>query len=526
MVEQVRNLFHLLLRMQARTPALPGIHKEHILQRRDFIQHILAWPGAAALVSDLRARPKTYARHLIARIVSAPDVPIPATQRVAFGWRTVAVTAEHEPVICAWPNLSPRVAPTHFRLAVGLDERDEKTVEVFLPTSRRVLGVMDLRYVSRFQVYQLPLTRADVADLRREGLALRLSKGSPLEILTDGQDAPAVLLPHLLAPGAADARSEYLARMNSLACVQPFGWMEGCVLDGLLDLAALPRYVYLRAMAQKHLSLFFRGHQLIHENYLSAPSDGALDGVEAGLPFAALARIAPQHPLLEFVLDFWRARQRPNGMIQDPQHVSSEGAYTVGYALAEIARARHSEELMRLALTQVRLRQSLLFDGKQCWRTCDDAGRRANRNWARGIAWQILGLTRTLTVARARKDVGDLIDLLRQMAAWIRAQQRPDGLWSVFTDEPALKPDTAGSAGIAAALALGARYGWLDHKASAAAARTMNGLQKYLTPDGLLDGVSQANKAGEALQRSDFRCIYQMGMGLMAQLWAALSASK
>nr|WKN34271.1 hypothetical protein K4G66_17985 [Tunicatimonas sp. TK19036] len=49
---------------------------------------------------------------------------------------------------------------------------------------------------------------------------------------------------------------------------------------------------------------------------------------------------------------------------------------------------------------------------------------------------------------------------------------------------------------------------------------TWNGLLTYLTSDGLLDGVAQSNRGGEALQRSDYRVISQIGMGLMAQLYA------
>jgi rhamnogalacturonyl hydrolase YesR len=203
-------------------------------------------------------------------------------------------------------------------------------------------------------------------------------------------------------------------------------------------------------------------------------------------------------------------------------HLSSEGSYTVGYAMAEIARARKSEELMQLAFTQVRVRQAELFDGKEFWRTRDDEVRRTNRNWARGVAWQMLGLARTLTVAKDRRDIADLIAALQQLATWIGPMQRADGLWSVFTDEPALTPDTAGSAGIAAALAIGAKHGWLDAKAKTAATKTLVRLQKHLTPDGLLGGVSQSNKGGEALQRGNYRSIYQMGMGVMAQLIAAL----
>lgn len=491
------------------------------LNRRQFITTTLA--AATLLPLTARSAESKLARHLPARLVSAPDLLLTDRQRAPFGWRLVTVSSGTQaPVALAWPDLTAELTPTHFRIAVGLDERDEKTVEVFLPKSGRVVGKMELRFVSQFQLYELPLTANDVTDLRREGLALRLAKGSDLEIFIDGEDLPAALMPHLLVPGTASPMEEFFARLNSLACVQQFGWMEGCVLDGLLDLGELPAHAHLKEMARKLFALFIREDRLVYEGPRSAPSDGKIYGIEGTLPFAALARLEPQHPLHDLVLASWQSRQRPTGSIQDGDSMTSEGAYTVGYALAEIAKARQSDELMQRALTQVRVRQARLFDGREFWRTYSDNGQRGNRNWARGIAWQILGLTRTLAVAKDRDDITDLIVYLQRFARWAIALQRPDGLWSVFADEPALTPDTAGSAGIAAGLALGAKHGWLDDQAKTAARKTLAGLQPHLTADGFLGGVSQSNKGGEGLQRSDYRSLFQMGMGLMAQLSAAL----
>jgi len=163
-----------------------------------------------------------------------------------------------------------------------------------------------------------------------------------------------------------------------------------------------------------------------------------------------------------------------------------------------------------------------LFDGQVFYRTRDAGGTKGNRNWARGVGWQLLGVARTLGVLSERADITDLLDGFRQLAAWVQAFQRGDGLWHVFVDDAALAPDTAGSAGIATALALGRRHGWLPASAGASAAQTLDGLRTHLTPDGFLGGVSQFNKGGESLQRSDYRVIFQMGMGLMTQLIAAL----
>jgi hypothetical protein len=493
------------------------------LTRRHFLGTALLAAGAFPFRGS--AVEAAMCRHLAAKVVSSAGLPVPAKQRTPFGWTTATVTnADRPPLMLAWPDFPADVTPTHLRIAVGLDERDEKAAEVLLPKSGRVIGTLDLRFVTQFQVYQLALTAEDVAEIRREGVALRLTKGSDLEIFTSGADIPAALLPHLLVPGTASAMNEFFACMNSLACVQQFGWMEGCVMDGLLDLGELPQHAAMKAMAQRHLALFFQDGKLVYENHVSAPSDGRIYGIEGGLPFAALARVEPQNPLLEIPLDFWPKRRRPTGSIQDGEHMSSEGSYTIAYPLALIAKARGDEKLMQDALYQCRIRQARFFDGREFFRTYNDDGKRGNRNWARGIAWQMLGLVRTLEVAKERQDIGDLFIQLQRFATWAMKLQRGDGLWSVFADEPTLTPDTAGSAGIAAALAIGVKNGWLDEQARIAAQKTLAGLQTHLTPDGFLGGVSQSNKGGEGLQRSDYRSIYQMGMGLMAQLIAALES--
>ena len=219
---------------------------------------------ASAIAQSDKSKPQAVgaikmAQHFPAQVVSSAGLAIPAKQRAPFGWECATITSgDKPPLVLKWDALPEGAMPTHFRIAVGLDERDEKQVEFFLPKSGRVVGTMDLRFVSQFQLYQVALTAADVADIRREGVALRLTKGSDLEIFTGGADIPAALLPHLLVPGTASPMEEFFARMNSLACVQQFGWMEGCVLDGLMDLSMRPAHAGLRKSAERHLALFLR----------------------------------------------------------------------------------------------------------------------------------------------------------------------------------------------------------------------------------------------------------------------------
>ncbi len=218
---------------------------------------------------------------------------------------------------------------------------------------------------------------------------------------------------------------------------------------------------------------FLKDGKLVYESPRSAPSDGRIYGIEATLPFAAIARLQPEHPILQLAVDGWDKRRHPSGSIQDGTMMTSDGTYTVAYPMALIAKARGDEALMLEALRQWPLANAL-FDGNEFWRTKDDAGVRHDRNWARGIAWQLLGLVRTLEVAKDRDDTQDLIKELQSLSRWVMHHQREDGLWGVIVTEPSLTADTSGCAGIAAALARAARQGWLDSDAHDSAVRNFS----------------------------------------------------
>lgn len=497
------------------------------MNRRTFLAQSSALMATAFCASHphrLSAAEKRPARHLPAHVVSAPELPLPTGKRASFGWKIAAIT--DTPLVLRWADDVAGEPPGELRITVGLDVRDEKRIEATLPGTRHVIGTFDVRFASLFQPYSIALSPADAAAVLRAGVALRVTRGTPLHVLVSGADLPAELQPHLLVPGTTTPREEFYSRLGSLASIQPWSWNEGCVLDGLMDLGALPGRAAFRATAERHLAQFVRDGALVYESPVSAVSDGKVYGIEGTLPFATLAQIDPRHPLLELAVQFWLAHHDGEGVILDGRQTTSEGAYTVGYPLALIGRARRDDTLQRLALTQLRLRRERLFDGQTFWRTRDAEGTKGNRNWARGIAWQLLGEARTLRVLRLHPAAPALFAGFRDLAVWIQRAQRPDGLWSVFVDEPQLPPDTAGSAGIAAALAIGVEQGRLPLSARTAAARCLAGLDAHLTRDGFLGGVSQSNKGGEELQRGGYRVIYQMAMGLMAQLIAALESSR
>lgn len=325
----------------------------------------------------------------------------------------------------------------------------------------------------------------------------------------------------MTAPPGVDRAAEFHRRLASLASLQTFGWMEGCVLEGLRALGEVRPAGPYQAAGDAHWRVFVPSPgRLVYENPRSEPADNRVYGIEGGLPFADLARRDPASPLLDRFVAFAKARLRADGAIQDGNTLSAEGSYTIAYPLAVLADVRSDPELARVAHRQLELRAERLWHDGAIWLRRDDANRRTFRGWSRGVAWHLLGVARSIVPLRRHTDTSELEADLRRAAAWLLPLQRSDGLWPCFVEDAATPPDTSGSAGIAAALACGARNGVLARSSADAARRSLAAVQAHLTPDGLLDGVAQSNRGGEALQRSDYRVLSQMGMGLLAQLIA------
>jgi rhamnogalacturonyl hydrolase YesR len=441
------------------------------------------------------------------------------------------------PTLLTWDDLgdldvAALPSQTRLRITVALDEREDKRVEAYLPHSGRRLGVFDIRAAHIFQPFEIALERTAAAALAAEGLGLRLLEGAtPLWIHHEPGGGPgpcAALMPHLLAASADSPSTVRLAqmyrRLASLASLQFFGWQEGCVLNGLSDLAGggILSQALVRETMARHFSHFFDAHgNLVYEDDFSRPADGRIYGIECTLPFVALAEHDPSHPALREAVQFWRGSILSDGVVQDADMLSAEGSYTLAYPMAVLARTLDQPDLHDIARRQLRLRRDRLWVGGQFYLRVYQDGRLSFPAWCRGLAWYLLGLVRTLVILPPDQADADLRDECLRVAGWVAAQQAADGLWACFVDQPQVAPDTAGSAGLAAALALGVRHGLLPPGFRAVAERTRDALIERLTPDGFLTGVAQVNKRDEAFQASDYRVISQMGMGLLAQLVSA-----
>ncbi len=468
------------------------------------------------------------------KTLAAIRSPVPEGKRIPFGWSAAAIgeAGNDSRAELAWEG-DDIAGPSRLRLSAALDVREEKRIEVALRLSGRVIGELDIRYAYVHQPFEIRLTAEDTAAVFREGITLRMTSGhQPFWFFTGEPDVvlreASLLVPHLVADTNSSGGELWAAlneRLCSLSSIQQFSWMEGCVLDGLLDLSDAYGWDHARITAKAHLALFFDPNgSLVYENPRSEPVDGKVYGIEGTLPFAALARLQPDHPSIAEAISFWLAHTEVDGAIWDGGMLSAEGSYTIAYPMAVLARIYGRNDLKDAALRQLRVRASQLVRGDDLALRYHRDGSLSFTNWSRAYAWYMLGLIRTL------RELPDLFGTEDVQQEFIRVSrvamkhQMDDGLWAVFTDEPDTGADTSGSAGIAASLALGANSGFLGEEATQAAIRTYEALAPFITSDGVLGGVAQSNKGGEALQRSGYRVMSQMGMGIAAQLDAALRA--
>ena len=460
-------------------------------------------------------------------ISNRPQLNIPETKRVPFRWPAFAVPAYGKgklPVL-KWVKI-PKEQPARLRLTISIDVREEKIIQVRLAETNEILGVLDIRYAPVLEPFELIFDQSCLPHILKQGIELAMIKGNKpawfFDISKDKTAGHAALQPHLLIDRNPDPLQEFYNIVASNNSLQPYGWMEGCVLDGLYDLYNATGAKRFEKALYDHINHFFNDKlQLIYESPRSEPRDGQIKGIESTLPNAVIARINASHPVLKDVVDFWKHNQDKDGCVQDGGTTSAEGSYTVAYPMMTIGTEWRDTNLIEMAIKQVRLRQQRLIHEDNCYLRYYSDGYRTYRNWARGVAWYTLGLVRTLATLNLSIDVSDLHTELSRIAEWITDYQQPNGLWNCFLHED-VPIDTSGSAGMAAAIGIGVKTGLLPEKYLIVSQKAAKGLISYLTPDGFLTGVAQSNRGGELLQQSDYRVLSQMGMGLMAQLMAVL----
>ena len=411
-----------------------------------------------------------------------------------------------------------------FRISTATDVREPCVLEILLKDSREKLGEMDISYATYLQVYELILVSREVKNMIKQGVIIRQIKGKQPQAIFSSKDAniPEVYKPHLMiykgaTPGIEEVKRTILKRNM----YQPFGWMEGVVMDGLQVLTTSEPAA--NKSLQNRFNQYFTDTLFSYTGLNNTPVNNAVMNVETILPFALFARFHKSHPSLEKAIEFCKQHQDKNGVISDDPLsanpiIKTEECYTVSYPLAVIGATRHDKELQNIAVTNLMARAAALADSTEVYQRTNNKGGREYKNWSRGVAWYLLGFIRSWQQLQGHPDRDKVRDEFVRAAEYVMQFQRPDGMWYCFMHEPETGVETSGTAGIAAALKYAYQLGVLNDKASISATKATTALMKFLTPDGLLTGTAQVNKGGEALQRSGYRVISPYTLGFMAYL--------
>jgi unsaturated rhamnogalacturonyl hydrolase len=433
--------------------------------------------------------------------------------------------SDSAPTLLIWDEASEffEGASLVVTIAIESPDRESKCLRIFVEETGRQAAETPVWCSDPYQIITLPLDPSALPASGAATLRLQLDNGQG-HVWFFAPDASAIggleyHLPHLIKTG--QPARDFTHALCSMASLQTFSWKEGCVLDGLRALEKTGKYPDAAATVLSHLRYFgFDSGDLVYECPRGRRIRNSFTSIETTLPFAAIVAIAPDHPWIDLALAYWQSQLDTYGQVHEGEMISSEGAYTVAYPMAAIGLARGEERWVKIAEDLlIETHHRLVRPEGHYLRHFSD-GKRTHRNWARGLAWLLLGHAQTLRIHPSPPK--QLQEQLEQITSFAVRHQNSEGLWHCFVDEPQVPPDTAGSAGIAAGMAIAIDAGLLPEQYRDSVLHAREALNQHITQEGFLDGCSQSNKAGEELQRSPYRVTTPYALGLMGLLEASL----
>lgn len=471
---------------------------------------------------------RDYEYHAI--VTQTLNLPVPEGHRVAFGMEYFTLD-KGEGLLLQPPKLSKKFqGRILLRLQVAIDTRAMDEVEVLLAKSNRKIGHLSIWYPTGLQIFET-LLDCDVKTLQEEGIRLRIANGDkPIYFLSTSPTNGS----HFLAVHRIAIKPDWHQILCSERSLQPFSWLEGCVLDGLHELYVRKNDVLAYRTLNTHLDRYLVDDEnLIYVDLWARPSDNVFNNLETGNNFAQIARYRPKHPSINLFLEFCKKRFDSTGKFL-PDHLTQEGVYTLAYPLAVLGNQLKDHQLLKMSLTETEERVEHLLKNGSIYRmgSRTKGVNELDRNWTRGVVWFLLGLARTLeqlVEGPLKKEVrvSRLIEVFKESATLVLRYQQPDHSWKSFLDLNETFYETSGTAGLAAAMAIGHRMGWLPEFDQKRLALVNERLQKSMTPDGFLKHTTQHNAGSyKLMQMGEYRVISQYTLGFVGIINAHIDANR
>ena len=465
--------------------------------------------------------------YLLAK-VTAGEAILPNDKYIAFDWAFSEISTGNAGIKLAWNQSLPlKNQSVSLRITSATDVREVLVLEVSTAKTGKRIADWDLRFAALLQPFELQIPTEDLKAVFDEGITLKMVKGTkPFWFFTNNNSektAPKAYLPHLLVyekgtKKDAESSDRWKDRLLSFESLQTFGWQQGIVWDGLLEMSK--KSAKAKAVLTQQLDLYFANNSLVYCNLNNVKTVAQIHTVESILPFAILAQTYPTHPLLKTAIKFCEAHANAEGVIADGtgnnRMLKTEECYTVSYPLAVLAKTLNRPDLARLAIKTLQSRVSVLEKGKSIHQRGTEQGELFFKNWSRGVSWYLLGLAKTLVHLPESTEKKSLKISFQNAVEKVLSYQQSNGLWYCFFHRPETGLETSGTAGITAALTYGFQNKLLSQNAKEAATNARMGLLPYLTPDGYLHGTAQVNKGGDTLQQNGFRVISPYTLGFLA----------
>ncbi|MDR6562280.1 MULTISPECIES: glycoside hydrolase family 88 protein [unclassified Arcicella] len=490
--------------------------------RRQMLAIATTMATAVATAFGSRDKKSNY-QYLLAKL-SGSEATLPEGKYIPFDLSFGEISLRQE-VKLSWNQSIPdKTEFVRLRITSATDVRETLVLEVRTAISGKKIAVWDFRFAALLQPFELEIPAKHIKAVFSEGVTLRMIEGTkPFWFFTGSSSektAPQAYLPHLLVYGEELQKDAWKDRLLSFGSLQTFGWQQGIVWDGLLDLSK--HSTKAKTVLEQQLNLYFANNSLVYCNLNNIKTIEKIHTVESILPFAILAQTNPTHPLLETAISFCEAHANTLGVIADGtgnnRMVKTEECYTVSYPLAVLAKVLNRPDLVKLSIETLKSRIEVLEKGNSIYQRGTEQGELFFENWSRGVAWYLLGLAKTLVHLPESTEKESLTISFKKSVEKVLTYQQHNGLWYNFFHQPDTGFETSGTAGIAAALKVGFQHGFLNETAKKAAMNASIGLFPYLAPDGYLTGTAQVNKGGEALQKNGFRVISPYTLGFLAHL--------